>query len=133
MYEGGPGNRTIYIEYKVISGNGSGYPNENEFDVEITFNYEDAQGATLIQNALVETRTMNEWINEIGSDWMGTWYGSVDSNYEEGQPPAVNIVLSLRLQILKLMLIFKILKFPEEIPGFSLESHFFPLSLYCQT
>lgn len=89
MYEGGPGNWTIYIEYKVISGNGSGYPNENEFDVEITFNYEDAQGATLIQNALVETRTMNEWINEIGSDWMETWYGSVDSNYEEGQLPAV--------------------------------------------
>lgn len=38
----------------------------------------------------------------------------------------------MEFQLLKFV-VYKILKFPEEIPGFSLESHFLPVPLLRQS
>lgn len=79
---GTEGRWDIEIQYKTVGGNLYNFPNDDEFDVLMDFNYEDA-GDTVVQvkDAILDAYTASGWMDKIGEDWQVSNFGSVSSEY----------------------------------------------------
>ena len=82
---GSPGNWDIEIQYRVTGGNIRNFPDQNDFDVILSFSYETLNGTISVHDALIESTNPITWMDLIGQGWQPSYYGSVSSN-SDGSP-----------------------------------------------
>lgn len=83
VISGSDGNWDIEIQYKTTGGNIRSFPNQDEFDVVVSFTYEDANDKVIsVPDAILDAYTPSGWMDKIGEDWQVSNFGNVSSGYQ---------------------------------------------------